>query len=206
MKLLKYIFVLALLYFAMQATAQQITKVSEPKAPATINQVDAAGKRHGLWLLGEEARMGETAFKEFGTYDHGDKTGPWYKIDNDGELFAIENFRNDLLDGEVKYFDKGRLNAVGRYRGLNPERRTDTVIVEDPETGLQMLRSVPVDHSSVRHGMWRFYDVQNGRLTREEEYQIDSLIYSKDFPMSKADSLYYQKRDKGLPHNKKKGK
>jgi antitoxin component YwqK of YwqJK toxin-antitoxin module len=158
-----------------------------------------------MWIVSQPAAMGEGGFTEFGKFDHGFKYGPWYKIDEQGDLTAMETFRNNVLDGEVKYFIKGRLSAVGYYKGLNPETEYDTIMVEDPVTGQQILRAVHNERNTVRHGPWRFYDVETGRLVREEEYQVDSLINSKEFPMSKADSLYYQKRESQMPHNKKKG-
>src|SRR5690606_23832105 len=110
------------------------------------------------------------------------------------------NFREDLLDGEVKYYTNGRLNCTGNYRGLNRSYDYDTVMVTNPETGAQSLVPVPTYKGSLRHGMWRFYDVESGRLLREEDYQVDELVYHKDY-LSKADSAYYEKRRATLPHN-----
>lgn len=176
---------------------------TEVAASGTINKTDVNGKRHGTWLLTQPAGMGEEAYSEFGSYEHGNKTGPWNKLDHEGNVLAIENFKNDVLDGQVKYFEKGHLICMGVYRGLNPAREFDTVMVENPETGAQVLRVVPTERGTVRHGSWRFYDADNGRLTREEEYQIDELVYKKDFPLSKEDSAYYEKRNVKLPHGKK---
>src|SRR5690606_26255968 len=116
-----------------------------------------------------------------GIYYHGRKMGLWYKMDDAGELLAVEGYKNDAKDGEVKYFDRGRLMAVGHYRGLNPDHPTDTIMVEHPITGVQELRSVSTDKGSLRHGLWRYYDPETGRLTREEEYQVDELIYTREF-------------------------
>lgn len=202
MKLLKAILVIALLYWAMDATAQ--TSRVNPPDRSNINHYDPKGKPDGMWVLNEGARMGEPSNMQFGKYDHGEKYGPWYKLDEEGDLVSMETFHHNVLDGEAKYFDRGKLIATGTYRGLNPEREYDTVIVEDPVTGAQSLRSVHNDRNTVRHGTWRFYNADNGRLVREEEYQIDSLIFSKEFPMSKADSAFYQKREANMPHHKKK--
>lgn len=148
--------------------------------------------------------MGEPGYTEFGRFDHGSKTGIWYKIDQNGELMAAETYRNNVLDGEVKYYYNGILTAKGFYRGLNPEKEYDTIVVEDPVTGLQSLRPVHNDRYTVRHGAWKFYDYETGKLVREEEYQVDSIVYSKEFSLVSIDSAYYKKREANMPHNKKK--
>lgn len=199
MKLLKTIFILAALYMAMEATAQTGADTLLP----AVNRMDAQGKKHGTWLIRQEARMGEPAYSEFGSYSHGRKAGLWYKMDADGALMAIENFRNNTLDGEVKYFENGRLSSIGHYRGLNQNKTVDTIMVEHPITGDQSLVAVQTDRGSLRHGLWRFYDPESGRMIREEEYQVDNLIFSRDFKMTREDSLYYYNRAARLPHNRK---
>ncbi|RYE25801.1 MAG: hypothetical protein EOP51_02740 [Sphingobacteriales bacterium] len=199
MKLIKAILVIVLLYVAMVATAQ----TADNTRPASLNKTDGQGKRNGLWAISQPERMGEEPFTEVGSYDHGNKYGAWYKLDEQGELLANETFRNNVLDGEAKYFERGFLVATGNYRGLNPAHEMDTFMVENPITGEQSLKSIPTERRTVRHGLWRFYDAGTGRLLREEDYQVDEMIYQKEFPMSKEDSAYYKKRIAKLPHNSK---
>jgi len=200
MKLFKTILLFALLYWGMEATAQTTPQPS--KTSTSLNKTDVNGKPNGLWLGTKDALRGEPAYSEFGNYDHGIKIGKWYKIDGEGELMAIENYKYNVLDGEVKYFDNGHLTVVGHYRSLNPAFPYDTIVVTDPVSGLEKLVKVPTDHGTLRHGMWRYYDSQSGRLVKEAEYQVDSLVYEKEFTLSKADSAYYEKRNKNLPHVK----
>lgn len=167
-----------------------------------FNQVDANGKRTGKWWITYNARMDEGAYSEFGHYDRGRKYGQWYKIDDNENLMSIETYNNDVLDGEVKYFDRGQLSCIGHYRGLNPKYEYDTIVITDPVTGAETLRAIPSDRGTMRHGMWRYYDPETGRLVKEEEYQVDDLIYEKEFLLTKDDSLYYDKRILNLPHNK----
>lgn len=182
-------------------TAGAKAQTQSQEKPQTLNQVDTKGQRNGLWWLSKPERMGEPAYTEFGMYDHGSKMGPWYKMNSEGEVTAIENFKNNVLNGEAKYFEQGHLYCIGNYRGLNPKNMYDTVIVTDPVTGAESLRAVRTDRGHLRHGLWRYYDPQTGRLIREEEYQVDDLIYQKEFGLTKTDSLYYQQRVQALPHN-----
>jgi antitoxin component YwqK of YwqJK toxin-antitoxin module len=168
-----------------------------------ININDSKGKPDGVWYTYTPAQMGEPAMAVLGSYDHGDKTGTWYTSDGQGNMLSIEQYKYNVKDGEMKYFENGQLSCVGHYRGLNPSYKVDTVLITHPITGEEKYFYVPTERGSVRHGMWRFYDPLSGRLIREEEYQIDDLIYSKDFSISAADSIYYQKRNAQLPHAKK---
>lgn len=167
-----------------------------------VNRLDAYGKPTGLWYQQTLAAMGEPASTNFGYYDHGARTGVWYKTDAEGNLVSMEQYRNDVLDGEVKYFEQGQLVCVGHYRGLNPATPYDTILITHPVTGEEKLVQVATERLTVRHGLWRFYDPLTGRLTKEEEYQVDELIYRNEFRLSKDDSLYYQKRNALLPHIK----
>lgn len=165
-----------------------------------INKRDEMGKQHGLWSTFSEAAKSEPATSTFGYYNHGEKHGTWYTSDQTGNLKSIENFKQNVRDGEVKYFENGQLTCVGHYRGLNPKVELDTVHITDPITGIESWVNVPTERGSVRHGRWRFYDELSGRLLKEEHYQIDELIYKQDFSISAADSLHYQKRNAMLPH------
>lgn len=198
MILLKPILSIVLISGYLSVNAQS-AKIPE----GDINKKDNKGRPDGMWLVSAPARMGEPGFMEFGNYEHGSKAGLWYKLDGEGQLSAIETFRNNILDGEVKYYENGRLTCIGYYRGLNPQYPFDTFFVIDPETHKEVRRIIPTERSTLRHGTWRFYDADNGRLLREEDYQVDELIYHKDYPMTKADSLRYIKRETLMPHNKK---
>ncbi len=197
----KLIPVFLLLLMATTVSAQQLP--DKKKLKEKLNQYDNKGMKDGLWLNRMPERKGEGAYNEFGNYHRGEKTGLWYKMTAGGDLLAIENFKRDYYDGQVKYFTNGQLTVVGMYRALNPDVVIDTIIVEEPVTGAQELVAVKADRGTVRHGTWRFYDERTGRLEKVEEYQVDNLIYEEYFPMSKADSLYYEKRNANLPHLKK---
>ncbi|MBA3829282.1 MAG: hypothetical protein H0X33_10125 [Taibaiella sp.] len=200
MKLIKFILLLAILYIAMDATAQS---PGTQKPTGKINLADANGYPDGTWLLTTKAKMGEPGMNEFGSYEHGRKTGKWCKMDAEGNLVSMETYQNNMLDGEVKYYEEGRLSCIGHYRRAGGKTLCDTVIVTDPETGLESIKYAPRERNSQKHGQWRFYDPETKRLIKEQEYQVDNLIYEKNYPMSKQDSVYLAKRIKALPHNSK---
>ncbi len=181
--------------------AQSVNVNIKDKNTRDINKLDENGKRQGTWLVSQQAHMGEPGFSEFGNYDHGLKMGKWYKIDDEGDLMSVEMFKNDVLDGEVKYYEKGKLTCIGHYRGLNPNVEYDTVMVVHPITGEESLKAIESERGTARHGLWQFFDPQTGKLVKEEEYQVDELVYSHRFDLTKADSLATQAHIQDLPHN-----
>lgn len=203
-KIMKHLFlmVLACLVFPVYLFSQPEALASNNK-PSPLNQNDKHGKKVGMWYTQQPERMGEEAYSEFGNYNAGRKTGIWYHMNNEGEITSIEQFRNNVLDGEVKYFEDGKLVCIGHYRGLNPDYAFDTIYVEHPVTGVEKQVVVATDRGTLKHGLWRFYDPQSGRLVREEDYQVDELIFRQEFALSNADSAYYAERNKRLPHNTK---
>ncbi|MBS1615928.1 MAG: hypothetical protein JST06_07420 [Bacteroidetes bacterium] len=170
---------------------------------SSLNRLDAQGKRQGQWFMQQPERMGEEAFSEWGSYDHGMRTGTWYRFDGQGDVKSIQHYRLGMLDGEAKYFENGHLACVGHYYGLNPGRDFDTIFVLDPVKDIEYQRVVSTNRGSVKHGYWRFYDEQSGRLTRELYYIVDELVSKKEFAVAPIDSSYYKKREAALPQNQK---
>jgi hypothetical protein len=191
----------ALLCNGLPAMAQHMDTVGATE-PLSLNQRDGQGHKNGPWWENIPALRGEPAYYAFGSYDHGKKIGPWYRINSVGDLEAIENFRFDVLHGEVKYFEQGKLVCVGHYRGLNTSQAFDTVLVVHPVTGEERLVRVSTQQGALRHGLWQFYDPATGRLIREEEYQVDERISSKTFEIAPRDSAYYRQREMNMPHNR----
>ena len=196
MTFLRYFTSLFLLCIGSLAHAQQ-EKI--PSTDVPLNQYDEQGKRTGPWWVTTPARMGEPSKSEFGHFDHDLKTGKWYTINEEGDISAIESYKSDVLDGEVKYYYKGILTCSGNYRGFKSQQEVDSIVVIHPDTHEEMLRAIYAEKGTMRHGMWNFYDENSGKLLKEEEYQMDNLIYSKNY-VSKEDSLKSQKKAEGLPH------
>lgn len=168
-----------------------------------FNQKDEKGLPQGQWVVQIPARMGEDAYAEWGTYEHGRKWGLWYRFDGEERVTAIERYKNGVLDGEVQYFESGLLFCVGNYRGLNPLYAYDTIYVVDPVSFQEIRRIIPTERGSLKHGLWRYYDIRSGRLIREVDYQLGDVLASKEFSVAPVDSAWYKAREKAMPHNQK---
>lgn len=82
-----------------------------------INQVDAQGKRHGIW---KKKYDGTDQLRYEGTFEHGKEVGEFkfYCLECKNQPSVIKNFKgkNDLA--EVKYFTiKGKLVSEGKMDG-----------------------------------------------------------------------------------------
>lgn len=197
---------LTILLSGVSATGQHREEVPSPTDQGNLNQLDNRGRKHGIWLHTKKPAMGEPGINEFGKYEHGLKFGAWYKVDHSGDLVAIEHYRNDVLDGEVKYYDQGKLYCIGNYRGLNPRNKFDTIVITHPISHEEEYRVIPTIQGALRHGLWQYFDPGSGRLVKEEEYQVDELVYRKDYDISaKADSILRKKHEARMPHINSKG-
>lgn len=170
---------------------------AEEESKDSLNKRDKNNKKQGQWFFRHEARMGEKAYAEFGDYVDDRKTGLWYKVDRNGDLMAIEHFDKDVLNGKAQYYDQGRLACIGNYRGLNPDVKFDSVWIVDINTYEEKLVAVPSERGQTKHGIWRYYDPVTGHMSREEEYQVDELIFRKDYPQEQVlDSAVVKRRSK----------
>src|SRR5690606_19442029 len=114
---------LLLLFIGMNPFSFSYAQETEERTieKLTINKTDARGRKHGIWYFSKAARMGELGTVEFGNYDHGFRNGTWYKMDKHTEdLIAIETYKQGMLNGEVHYYEMGKLYCVGNYLALNP--------------------------------------------------------------------------------------
>jgi hypothetical protein len=178
--------------------------VKEEKKKDNLNKTDDHDQKQGLWFYKHDARLGEPLYYEYGNYSDDKKTGIWTKLDAEQTLMSTENFSNGVLNGTSQYYEKGRLVCIGTYRGLNQTQKFDSIWVTNPATDLDTMVVVPTDMGYTKHGTWRYYDAVTGQMTKEEEYQVDNLIYEKEYHhISKTDSVMMKKREENFPHNKK---
>ena len=192
-----------LLFIALLLPASHLLAQQADGTKTTLNQTDKKGRREGMWLIQQPERMGEDAYAEFGNYIAGQKFGVWYRMTPLEEIIAIEHYNRNVLDGEVQYYEQGRLVCIGHYLGLNPDQDYDTIFVTDPITQNEKMVRIATDRGTLKHGTWRYYDAATGRLAKEEEWSADELVDRKEFTISQFDSAYYQRRLKLMPHNQK---
>lgn len=172
---------LPFILIAQKNITKDVGTVSESASPVALNHVDNKGNKQGTWLVKQEALRGEPAMTSVGTYKNNKKVGTWYQIDAEGRPISILKYKNNVLDGESKYFENGELVCIGQWRGLNPEVAFDTVWVYNPETDIETQVTVPTEQGSLQHGIWKFYNPETGQLVKEELYQVGEMVKRKEF-------------------------
>jgi hypothetical protein len=65
----------------------------------------------------------------------------------------------------------------------------------------ESYKELPAYRGSFRQGEWHYYDTENGKIIRIEEYSEDELIYKRNLPSFILDSIVFKKREALLPHN-----
>lgn len=164
----------------------------------TINKIDSKNRKQGNWIIFHEERMGEPAMLEYGSYRDDKKQGSWRQFTRTGQLISSENFKKGLLDGEAKYYEEGRLQCIANYHALNDKNGYDTILVEDPVTNIEKPVRVKSETGSIRHGLWTYYDIETGKIAKIVEYQVDQIIYEKEY-LSSKDSIDIKRKWKSLP-------
>ena len=176
---------LGLTFFALSSIAQVENKLVKEDSTKTsndnLNKTDKKGKKQGMWFYDHPSRFGDPAYYEFGSYNNDLKSGLWYKLSKERQLIAVENFKNNELDGPAQYYEDGKLSVLGNYRGIFTPYAFDSFMVQDPLTFQDSLVVVPAEKGFTKHGNWRYYDPNSGHLVVEREYQVDIIIKESKF-------------------------
>lgn len=143
----------------------------------TINRVDQNNRRQGEWVVHYDNLRGEPGYEEEGIFLNGRKEGEWRLYNLMGDLIGIERYHWGLKDGVSQYFSTdGKLRAEQSWKALNPDKPYDTIQVEDVDK-LNTYHEVVIKNegASLRHGVWKFYDTNDGTVVKTESYVLGKL-------------------------------
>jgi antitoxin component YwqK of YwqJK toxin-antitoxin module len=167
----------------------------------TINKLDNQNRKHGKWLIVVAEQRGEDGYVDFGSYRDDKKINLWRRFTSSGQLISVENYKKGKLDGEVKYYEDGRLFCIGNYYALKDGATFDTIMVEDPITNIETPVVVRCEVGSVRHGLWTYYESETGKINKIVEYHADKIIYEKTY-LTQKDSVDVKRQWKTIPKAK----
>jgi len=169
-----------------------------------LNKTDNLNRKQGWWFYKHEAALGEPLTYEYGQYLNNKKEGIWTTLDAEQQLISTENFNKGVLNGTSQYYESGKLVCIGNYRGLNQDKKIDSIWVTNPDTYADTLVAVPTEKGFTKHGIWRYYDPYTGQMVKEQEFQVDNLIYEKKYSfMTKTDSTRIAEQANKFISNKK---
>lgn len=178
---MRYFFSLLLL-ISLGASAQWKSYIIGVKGD-TLNRVDKQGRKQGPWVVQVPELRGERGYEEDGYFEDDKKEGRWVRYSLQGDKLAVENYRWGQKDGRCEYYNNMEdLVRVESWHAIDPKNPYDTIPVTDPKNPSKILRFeiVKVESPSVKHGYWRYYDPQTGRVEKTEQWVLDKLKVKED--------------------------
>jgi hypothetical protein len=143
----------------------------------SINIVDAAGLKQGKWVLRVEELRGEPGYEEEGIFKNDNREGVWRQYNLVGDLIGVENYYKGGKDGIQQYYTYlGNLYREESWRAYNPDAPFDTIPVYGTSSNeIIEFKIVKAEQYSVRHGEWRYFDPETGRMVKNEKYDRGHL-------------------------------
>jgi antitoxin component YwqK of YwqJK toxin-antitoxin module len=178
---MRYIFSFVLL-LSLGANAQWKSYIIGVKGD-TLNRLDLQGRRQGPWVVKVPELRGERGYEEEGYFVNDKKEGRWVRYSLIGDKMAVENYRWGQKDGRCEYYNNAEdLVRVESWRAIDPKNPYDTIPVTDPKNPYKIIRFeiIKVESPSVKHGAWRYYDPNTGRVEKSEQWVLDKLKKDDD--------------------------
>ena len=175
---MRHILILFLFVFSIHGFSQCRTFKIGVKGD-TLNCVDLKGRKQGRWVNEMPPLRGEKGFEEQGVYINDKKEGQWQQFTLDGDLLAIENYRWGNKHGRCIYYTPfGQPIREESWKAVNPDNPYDTVDVFGLNDPNKVVRRevIKLDGHTLRHGTWKFFDLDYGTVVKTEQYKLDKLI------------------------------
>jgi hypothetical protein len=152
--------------------AQPWQKFSITEEGDTLNRIDQLGLRQGFWLIRVEPLRLEPGYEEEGNFIDSKKQGVWKRYNLQGDMIAVERFREGYKDGLQTYFTRiGEPLREEHWKYVDPKNPYDTIDVPDLDNPmLTKSMIIKLESAEVRHGEWRYFDPATGRVIKSEQY------------------------------------
>lgn len=165
------------IFFLIGNAKAQYKDFSLTEQGDTVNITDKKGLKQGNWIVQVTAARGEEGYEEEGFFKNNKKEGTWRRYSLTGDLIALENYKFGGKDGPQQYFTfVGQLVREESWKGYNPDAPYDTIPVYGTGNNeIISFKIVKAEQYSVKHGDWKYYDAETGRLIRAETYDRNLL-------------------------------
>lgn len=149
----------------------------------TLNCVDINGFKQGRWVIEKPPLRGEKGYEEQGVYIDDKREGQWQQFTLSGDLLAIENYRWGNKDGRCLYYTPfGQPIREESWKAVNPLNPYDTIDIFDLVDPRKVARRdvIKLEGKTLRHGTWKYFDLDFGTVVKTEKYKLDKLVVSGD--------------------------
>jgi hypothetical protein len=185
----RYFFIAALIFSFHSSFGQYKTYQLNAKHD-TINCTDFQNHKQGYWYTRVVENHGEPGYQEAGFYKDDKREGAWARLNLIGDTIAQENYKWGCKNGMQRYYNLMGLIREESWKATDPVNPYDTVRVYDLNIPDKYdLKVVKVDASSVKHGIWTYYNPERGTIEKTEEYVIDKLVSNKKSLAALNDSI-----------------
>jgi antitoxin component YwqK of YwqJK toxin-antitoxin module len=181
---------------ALSTTAQTWQKFSVTEEGDTLNRIDIKGLRQGPWLIRVEPLRLEPGYEEEGEFVDGKKQGVWKRYTLQGDMIAVERFREGYKDGLQTYFTRiGEPLREEHWKYVDPKNPYDTIDVPDLDNPmLTKSMIIKLESAEVRHGEWKYFDPSTGRVMKTEQY-ISGQKFGAPGSIQAAQTAQPEKKD-----------
>ncbi len=128
----------------------------------------SGGKRNGVWMSyydGEDAGK----VKSLASYSNGALNGPYFELDNRGQIKAEVNYTNNMYDGESTTYKYGRKTSLKTYK----KNKLDGLSIEYFQDG-KVQKEINFKDGK-QHGTMKWYS-DKGEVTMQYEYKNGEKI------------------------------
>jgi hypothetical protein len=200
---------LLMIFFFCQHSYSQCKTYKLDTNRDTINCTDFQDHKQGKWVIRVVDNHGEPGYQQEGAYKDDKKDGTWTTYNLMGDVIAEENYRWGNKDGVCRYYNLSGLMREESWKAIDPLNPYDTIRVYHLDNSDQYdLKIVKVEASSVKHGIWTYYDPERQTITKTEEYVIDQLVPAttgkKNIAATDSTGSAHQKTDSTSIANKNK--
>jgi hypothetical protein len=146
----------------------------------TINILDCKGRKQGFWV--EQTLEGdiiEVPARAVGAYYNGKRVGNWIFYEGP-EITSTIDYAAAHQDGQVRFYEEGKLACSGFYKTVSSSSTYDTFQVFNPATGTDTTVAVRAASGTIKNGIWTFYNTSTGEVAFTREYWLDELIEHKE--------------------------
>ena len=187
------------LFFTSGMAQRQSFKLTEKGD--TINIVDNAGLKQGKWVIHVDEVRGNPGYEEEGIFKNDKKEGVWRLYNLVGDIIGVENYLRGGKDGIQQYYTYlGNLFREENWRAYNPDAPYDTIPVYGSGNGeIVEFKIIKAEQYSVKHGEWKYYDPESGRLVKSEKYDRGYLEKPNDPAKATAAAVDKNKKPEKTP-------
>lgn len=175
-KIMRWLCFIVCILFALKGF-NQCKNYSLDAKRDTINCIDQQDQKQGKWIVHTEKLRGEPGFVEQGFYKDDKKEGAWAKFNLVGDALALENYKWGYKNGTCEYYNLAGLERKESWKATDPKNPYDTIDVYDLQNPDKITQKVvKVDASTVKHGIWEYYNSSSGNIVKTEEFELDALV------------------------------